>query len=189
MKLFSRFRGPRLGTKLALLGMALLIVPTLSYRQLVEMERLLIQGQSQAQLLTAEGISTLFNGREDLFNDLPIDIEDFEPLFAHPLANNIRMDGLADDWDEGLLDERLSFGSAEGNRDGDFQLILGERGGQLYAHLRIVDADQVLRDPQKRQIYDQYGHQVCHGRILALLRHRRGGQPYSGQHGLFGRGG
>ena len=39
------FRGPRLGTKLALMGLALLVVPWFSYLQLVEMERLLIQGQ------------------------------------------------------------------------------------------------------------------------------------------------
>ena len=58
MKLLRRIRGPRLGTKLMLLGLTLLIVPWFSYRQLVEMERLLIQGQSHAQLLTAEGIST-----------------------------------------------------------------------------------------------------------------------------------
>ena len=72
MKWGLNIRGPRLGTKLALMGLALLVVPWFSYLQLVEMERLLIQGQSQAQLLTAEGISTLFNGREDLFNDLPV---------------------------------------------------------------------------------------------------------------------
>ncbi|NIP14440.1 MAG: hypothetical protein GWM88_06800, partial [Pseudomonadales bacterium] len=77
MKIFRRIKGPRLGTKIMLLGLTLLIVPWFSYRQLVEMERLLIQGQSQAQLLTAEGISTLFNGREDLFNDLPVAVEDF----------------------------------------------------------------------------------------------------------------
>ncbi len=80
MKIGNRIRGPRLGTKLMLWGLVLLIVPWISYRQLIGMERLLIQGQSQAQLLTAEGISTLFNGREDLFNDLPIRIEDYESL-------------------------------------------------------------------------------------------------------------
>ena len=84
MKIGSRIRGPRLATKLMLLGLALLVVPWFSYLQLVEMERLLIQGQSHAQLLTAEGISTLFNGREDLFNDLPVTIEDFENLYANP---------------------------------------------------------------------------------------------------------
>ena len=97
-RLRHRFRGPRLGTKLALMGLALLIVPWFSYRQLVEMERLLVQGQSQAQLLTAEGISTLFNGRDDLFNDLPLNLDDFEPLYAQPLTNNIRLDAEIDDW-------------------------------------------------------------------------------------------
>ena len=69
MRIFKRIRGPRLGTKIMLLGLTLLIVPWFSYRQLVEMEQLLIQGQGRTQLLTAEGISTLFNGREDLFDD------------------------------------------------------------------------------------------------------------------------
>ena len=147
MRFWRNFRGPRLGTKLALLGLALLVVPWFSYRQLVEMEQLLIQGQSQAQLLTAEGISTLFNGREDLFNDLPVDIEDFEPLFAHPLPGTIRLDGLTDDWGEKLEQERLSFGSPGGDKDADFGLLLGERADQLYAHMRIADDKLVLRDP------------------------------------------
>ena len=94
-----------------LLGLTLLIVPWFSYRQLVEMERLLIQGQSQAQLLTAEGISTLFNGREDLFNDLPVTIEDFENLYANPLQSPVRLDGRLDDWGEGIADKLLPFGS------------------------------------------------------------------------------
>ena len=45
MNAFNRLRGPRLPTKLAFLGLALLVVPWFSYKQLVEMERLLIQGQ------------------------------------------------------------------------------------------------------------------------------------------------
>ena len=147
MKLFTSLRGPRLGTKLALLGLALLIVPWFSYRQLVEMEQLLIQGQSQAQLLTAEGISTLFNGRQDLFNDLPVDIEDFEPLFAHQLTNPIRLDGLTDDWGADLLKQRLAFTSTHPSGDGSFELLLGERADQLYAHMRIKDDQLVPRDP------------------------------------------
>ena len=42
MKFISNFRGPRLGTKLALLGLLLLGIPWFSYRQLVGMETLLI---------------------------------------------------------------------------------------------------------------------------------------------------
>jgi signal transduction histidine kinase len=122
-------------------------VPWFSYLQLVEMERLLIQGQSQAQLLTAEGISTLFNGREDLFNDLPVALEDFEPLYAQPLENTIRLDASADDW--GQTDDRnyLQFGTSSGNQDADFTLMLGERSDYLYAHMRVQDNRLVYRDP------------------------------------------
>ena len=147
MKLFKSIRGPRLGTKLMLLGLTLLIVPLFGYRQLVEMERLLIQGQSHAQLLTAEGISTLFNGREDLFNDLPVTIEDFESLYAHPLQNPVRLDGDMSDWGEALASEPISFGTNDPDADGNFELLLGERGGQLYVYMDIQDPDAIYRDP------------------------------------------
>ena len=140
-------RGPKLGTKLALMGLALLVVPWFSYLQLVEMERLLIQGQSQTQLLTAEGISTLFNGREDLFNDLPVTLEDFEPLYAQPLENTIRLDGNAEDWGK-AKGNYLAFGSPSGTQDADFELLLGERADYLYAHMRIKDDRLVYRDTE-----------------------------------------
>ncbi len=147
MKLFSAIRGPRLGTKLMLLGLTLLIVPLFGYRQLVEMERLLIQGQSHAQLLTAEGISTLFNGREDLFNDLPVTIEDFESLYAHPLQNPVRLDGDVTDWGDELADKLILFGTDDPLADGNFELLLGERGGQLHVYMNIQDPDAIYRDP------------------------------------------
>ena len=56
MRLGMGYRGPKLGTKLVLFGLALLVIPWISYRQLYEMESLLLQGQTQTQLLTAEGI-------------------------------------------------------------------------------------------------------------------------------------
>ena len=148
MKLLRRIRGPRLGTKLILLGLTLLVVPWFSYRQLVEMERLLVQGQSHAQLLMAEGISTLFNGREDLFNDLPVTIEDYETLFAHPLPNNVRLDGLVEDWGEELAVKRLRFGAEQDGQEPAFELLLGERAGQLYVYLRVWDQDLVYRNPE-----------------------------------------
>jgi two-component system, OmpR family, sensor histidine kinase ChvG len=148
MKIFNRIRGPRLSTKLLMWGLLLLVVPYISYRQLVGMERLLIQGQSQAQLLTAESVSTLFNGREDLFNDLPVRIEDYESLYARPLAAPIRIDGRLTDWGD-VASRFLSFG-VEGDRslgEGGFELLLGERGGQLHAFMRVRDSSIVYRDP------------------------------------------
>ena len=116
-----RIRGPRLGTKLMLLSLALLTVPVISYRQLVEMESFLIEGQSQAQLLTSEGISTLFNGREDLFYDLPVNLADYEALYAHPLEDPVRIDGRDNDWEK-LENRRQRFGieESESSREGTF---------------------------------------------------------------------
>ncbi len=149
MKLFKRLRGPRIGTKLMLLSLTLLVVPWFSYRQLLEMERLLVQGQSQAQLLTAEGISTLFNGREDLFNDLPVKIEDYESLFARPLENGIRLDGSYEDWGDEDGERLLVFGPAgpAAAEDGAFRLALGERAGQLHVFVEVTDPNIVYRNP------------------------------------------
>ncbi len=149
-------RGPRLGTKIMLLGLALLIVPYFSYRQLVEMERLLERGQSHAQLLTAEGISTLFNGREDLFNDLPVSSEDYEALFAHPLQSTIRLDGNVDDWGSELTDKFRQFGS-DGQTDGDFSVLFGERANQLHVFMNIRDDVLVFRDTDYLRL-DQADH-------------------------------
>jgi dedicated sortase system histidine kinase len=132
-----------------LLGAALLIVPWFSFRQLVQMEAFLIQGQSQAQMLTAEGVSTLLNGREDLFNDLPVSLEDYEALYAHPLPTPVRIDARDNDW-EALADKRQRFGVTDADGplpDGAFELILGERGGQLYAFLSVRDDARVWRNP------------------------------------------
>lgn len=148
MKFAGRFRGPRLGTKILLLGLLLLIVPWFSYRQLTEMERLLIQGQANAQLLTAEGISTLFNGRDDLFEDLPVAAEEFQNLYVHSLQNPVRLDGSADDWGEPAEAGGLPFGSPGGDRDGDFTVLLGERAGQLYGFVHVVDRTRIYRSAE-----------------------------------------
>ena len=140
-------RGPRLGTKLALLGSAVLLLPYFFHLQLVEMERFLVQGQSHAQLLTAEGISTLFNGREDLFDDLPVNPKDYDSLHVHPIEHPIRLDGELGDWGEvETRVQRFGGGEAGAWRDGSFDLVLGDQGGDLFAHLRIRDDIKVHRD-------------------------------------------
>jgi len=148
MRLFDRFRGPRLGTKLMLLGLALLVIPWFSYRQLVALEDLLVKSQLNSQALLAEGVSTLLNGRDGLFNDLPISAEDYEALYAYPVAPNARLDGSIDDWGEGLEDRLLQFGGDEEKRpqDGSFELVLGEKEDQLWGFLRITDDARLYRD-------------------------------------------
>ncbi|MGI9326453.1 MAG: hypothetical protein ACR2PZ_14620, partial [Pseudomonadales bacterium] len=149
-------KGPRLGTKIMLLGLTLLVIPYFSYRQLIEMERLLIQGQSHAQLLTAEGISTLFNGRDDLFNDLPVSSTQYESLYAHPLQSKVRIDGRDDDWSQEIRSKYLSFGESESS-DGSFRLLIGERGDQLHVFASVRDDRLVYRDPDYLRL-DQADH-------------------------------
>lgn len=152
MKRLGRFRGPRLGTKILLLGLLLLMVPWFSYRQLLEMERLLLQGQSNAQLLTAEGISTLFNGRDDILSQLPVAAEDTQNLYVHSLSDPIRLDGAGSDWGEASRQAPLAFGSSAGTGDGEFSLVLGERAGQLYVLLDITDAERIYRSSDRLRL-------------------------------------
>ena len=145
----SILRGPRLGTKLLILmSLALVVMPWFSYQYLSEMEDILVDSQANAQLLTAEGISRLLNGRGDLFGDLPISPEGYEQLFAYPLEKPIRIDGLDNDWED-VLEHRVGFGGlnlqdADPAIPNQFYLVLGEHNDQIFTRLVFRDRD-ILR--------------------------------------------
>ncbi|MGI9323396.1 MAG: ATP-binding protein [Pseudomonadales bacterium] len=139
-------RGPRLGAKLLILmSFALVVIPWFSYLYLSEMEDFLVDSQAKAQLLTAEGISTLLNGRSDLFYELPLSPEGYEKLYAHPLANPIRIDGKDNDWED-ILQYRIGFGADEDTAKSQFYLSLGEHNDQLNALVTVADNSLVFRD-------------------------------------------
>ena len=144
-------RGPRLGTKLLILmSFALVVIAWFSYLYLNEMEGFLVDSQAGAQLLTAEGISTLLNGRSDLFNELPLSPEGYEQLYAHPLTTPINIDGKSNDWED-VLDYNVSFGNLdipENQSEGvnQFYLVLGEHKAQVYAFVQVKDNHLVFRD-------------------------------------------
>ncbi|MFT7243391.1 MAG: two-component system sensor histidine kinase ChvG [Candidatus Azotimanducaceae bacterium] len=149
----SNIRGPRLATKLfILMSLALVVIPWFSYLFLREMEDFLIDSQANAQLLTAEGISTLLNGHPDFIEQLPQSPEGYEQLYAHPLTTPIRIDGKSNDW-EGILSYNVSFGSdsiedtpTDGSVPNQFYLVLGEHNEQVYALLQVKDDALVFRD-------------------------------------------
>lgn len=141
-----RVRGLRLGTKLALLvlTLTLVLVPWLSFLALDEVGRALGQMQSHYQRLTAKNIATVFNGRDDLFADLPVDPSEFEPLFAQPIRDRaVRLDGRIADW--GTAPRTRDFGLP--GQDGSFTLSLGNRRDMLYIYVDIVDNSRIYRDP------------------------------------------
>ena len=149
MALKTPIRGPKLLTKLLLLGVGLLVVPWLSYIQLLEMERLLIQGQKNAQLLMARGVSTLFNDRPDLIDDLPIESLDSEPLYVAPLNSSIRIDGQISDWSINTDQTRRSFPLPNEPNDPQeyFSITLGEQIDYLYVFVSVDDVERVYREP------------------------------------------
>ena len=142
-----RIRGLRLGTKLMLLvlTLTLVLVPWLSFLALDEVGRALRQMQSHDQLLTAKNIATVFNGREDLLADLPVDPSDYEPLIAPPIQGTVRLDGRAADW-RGAPPEPSVFGLP--GEDGSFALSLGNRSDMLFIYVEVVDDSRVYRNPQ-----------------------------------------
>lgn len=132
------------------MSFALVVIPWFSYLYLSEMEDFLIDGQANAQLLTAEGISTLLNGRSDLFYELPLSPEGYEQLFAHPLQKPIRIDGRDNDWEE-VLEYNIGFGNLDIGEEVDpslnqFYLALGEHNDQIYALVTVKDNALVFRD-------------------------------------------
>ena len=132
------------------MSFALVVIPWTSYLYLSEMEDFLVDSQANAQLLTAEGISTLLNGRSDLFYELPLSPEGYEQLYAHPLQSPIRIDGRDNDWEE-VLEYNIGFGNLDGLNESDpslnhFQLALGEHKDQIYALVTVKDDALVFRD-------------------------------------------
>ena len=144
-------RGPSLGTKLLILmSFALVVIPWFSYLYLSEMEDFLVDSQANAQLLAAEGISTLLNGRTDLFYELPLSPEGYEQLYAHPLQKPIRIDGRNNDWEE-VLEYSIGFGNLDIKEPtnagvNQFNLALGEHNDQIYALVTVKDENLVFRD-------------------------------------------
>ena len=144
-------RGPSLGTKLLILmSFALVVIPWFSYLYLSEMEDFLVDSQANAQLLTAEGISTLLNGRSDLFYELPLSPEGYEQLYAHPLQKPIRIDGRDKDWEE-VLEYNIGFGNLDVGDTSEaslnqFYLALGEHNDQIYALVTVKDDALIFRD-------------------------------------------
>ncbi len=130
--------------------MALVVFPWFSYQYLSRMEDFLVESQANAQLLTAEGISNLLNGRTDLFDDLPLSPEGYEQLFAHPLEKPVQIDGKDNDWED-ILEYQVEFGGfnpQENNPDvsNQFYLVLGEYNDQIFTMLHVNDDKLVFRN-------------------------------------------
>ncbi|MGB5518647.1 MAG: ATP-binding protein [Gammaproteobacteria bacterium] len=159
----SRRRGISMGTRMLLFSsLFLLALPWLGYRYIDQMKNFLLQGQEDAQLLTARALATVLQGGADLFYplDQPVELAaEQNALYVYPLQGSIEVDAYAGDWDE-LRHQAKSFGTdyvIYDRSDGSgqpvaFNLLLGEYGQYIYAFLQVQDKQVVYRHPRYRRL-------------------------------------
>jgi len=159
----DRRRGMSMGMRMLLFSsLFLLALPWLGYRYIDQMKDFLLQGQEDAQLLSARALATVLHGRSELFYpvDSPVDIAiETNALYVYPLDNPIEVDGYAGDWDQlqqqakNFDDESLIYKRTDvAVQPVSFDLLLGEYRKYLYALVRVKDQHIVYRHPKYRRL-------------------------------------
>lgn len=151
------FRYLSLKFKLTFLVLAMLIIPWMGTRYIVEMKEFLLQGQKDALLLTAGGIATILNDRTELFEleaGVPELLSDKSDNYVYQLPRLIQVDGESVDWGEVALREKRGYTPGASNQcladfvPGGFALqnLMGYRGNWFYALFQVEDDAIVYRD-------------------------------------------
>lgn len=156
-------RGMSMTTRMLLFSSLLLIaLPWLGFRYIDQMKNFLLQGQEDAQQLTAGALATVLHGRTELFHalDQAADMAmEKSALYVYPLEGPVEVDGYAGDWDE-LQRQVKYFGddsvtyirSDDAVQSVSFSLLLGEYGKYIYALVRVKDQRIVYRHPKFRRL-------------------------------------
>lgn len=161
--MFKWFRYLSIRSKLIWLVLAMLSIPWMGARYVVEMKVFLLQGQKDALLLTAGGIATILNDRTDLFDSdagVPKLLGEKSDSFAYQLPRLIQLDGDVSDWGRSVLLEKREFiegkpGQCGPNFDPDnfaLQHLLGYRSEWLYAMFDVTDDHIIYRDLGRRKL-------------------------------------
>ncbi len=154
-------RGFSIRTKLLLVGLALLLIPWMGYQYVREMKSFLLQGQENALSLTARAVSTVLHDRPEFFDPEQgaKSLGNPNDLFAYPLPDYIRLDGVSDDWGDLIEQAQIYDGSVDQQcpKDQDidtlnFRHILGYRGPYLYGLFEVNDDVVVFRDRKLRRL-------------------------------------
>lgn len=157
-------------TRLVLVSSILLIIPWLGYRYILEMEEYLSRAQEQTVLGTARALATALSERPELFNDSSYSrATEGGDLYVYPVFYPLAIDdGNLVDWrDYQQYEQHYEEGSASpyplnaltsfrtASLPGDplsFRLMLGEYNRSLYAYLRVLDTNIVLRDRESLRV-------------------------------------
>jgi two-component system sensor histidine kinase ChvG len=129
----------KLRSRLLLFSSAFLIIlPVSAYYFIEKIEKTLVQGQEEAQAMTASAIATVIKSYTDLFD------MDEDALYVYPKKQSLNIDGYAsddEDWTR-LENKFVSYG------DNNFSLLLIESSSFLYAYIKVNDKNIVYRNPR-----------------------------------------
>ncbi|MBT8127982.1 MAG: hypothetical protein KJP15_10900, partial [Gammaproteobacteria bacterium] len=156
-------RGFSMGTRMLLFSSLLLIaLPWLGFRYIDQTKDFLLQGQEDAQLLTARALASVLHGRTELFHagDRPVDMAvEKNALYVYPLEEPVEIDAYSGDWGElqqqakSFGDESVTYVRSDGSKQSvSFSLLLGEYGKYVYALMGVKDQHIVYRHPQYRRL-------------------------------------
>ncbi|MCY4263376.1 MAG: proteobacterial dedicated sortase system histidine kinase [Gammaproteobacteria bacterium] len=154
-------------SRLVFLSSFLLIIPWLGYQYILEMEDVLRLGQEQTVLGTAQALATALNERPELFNEA-----NFSPatrsqdLYVYPIYSPLSLvDSSINDWGEYQqyevgYDERDYLRTAlnpgrpvPDAKSLEFNSMLGEFNGFLYAYFEVADDKLVYRDQEALTVH------------------------------------
>ncbi|PCJ40356.1 MAG: proteobacterial dedicated sortase system histidine kinase [SAR86 cluster bacterium] len=163
-KLFS------IRAKLVFASSFLLVIPWLGYLYILEMEEYLSRAQEQTVLGTARALAAALSERPELFNDSSYSrATEGGDLYVYPVFYPLAIDdGNILDWrDYQQYERHYQEGSNSPNPANEFssfrnssiagdplsfRLMLGEYNRSLYAYLRVIDENVVLRDRESLRI-------------------------------------
>ncbi len=126
----------KLGTRLLVVSSVFLVLlPVFGFYFSARIEQAILQGQEEAQSMTASAIALVLKGYSGLFN------VDRNAIYVYPAVSPISIDGYAEDWYP--LQQRFTDYAK-----GAFSLLLVNDDQHLYAYLKVKDAHIVYRDPR-----------------------------------------
>ncbi len=156
--------------KLVFVSSFLLVIPWLGYLYILEMEEYLSRAQEQTVLGTARALAAALSERPELFNASSYSrATEGRDLYVYPVFYPLAIDdGNILDWrDYQQYEQHYQEGSDSPNPanqfssfrslalSGDplsFRLMLGEYNRSLYAYLRVIDENVVLRNRDSLRI-------------------------------------
>jgi len=141
--------------KVILISSFLLTLPWVGYKYILEMEKLLRQGQEQTLVGTTRAVATALNERPKLFSTQASFLQSVRKgrdLYAYELQNPITLNGQLMDWtdyDDKMVHygrEYVQFSRRPYNQNSiSFRHLVGKYEGYLYAAFEVTDSSPILR--------------------------------------------